>query len=267
MKWAYDLTGAEPIIRDEPVYDAASIAYGELLMHGAGAASTGASSIMGLVTAYASTDAATHAVDAVGISLESKTTADTPSVDTTCATTAEYCQVKTIINPFAVYRAECVTSEEIAITSSSATNAIVAGAADDASDNHWIYFSATGGPNFGQLRYCLLSGAADTITMDSALTKTATTADKCIFISPKNVYPTGLDATAVGVAACSAGTCDIGVGTNLRVVEAWIDKDAGLEVMKPWVHKGLDLGGVKSGKGPKFYNDLMMKDHAFGVQE
>ena len=267
MKWAYDLTSAEPIIRDEPVYDAASIAYGELLMLGGGAASTGGSSIQGLVTAYNSTAASAHAVDAVGISLEAKDTDSSPSVATSCATTAEYCMVKTIINPFAVYRAECVTGPEIAITSASGTNCVVAGAADNGSDGHWIYFSASDGPNFGALRYCLLSGAADTVTMDSALLNTATTADKVIFISPKNVYADGLSTDALGVTAISAGTCGIAGATNLRVVEAWVDKDGGLEVMAPWIHKSLQLDGVKGGNGPKFYNDITMKDHAFGVQE
>lgn len=267
MKWAYDLCGAEPIIRDEPVYDAAAIAYGELLMLGAGAASTGASSITGLISASASTAGSSDAVDAIGISLEAKTTASSPSIDTTCATTAEHCFVKTIINPFAVYRAEYVTSQETAITSAAATNMIVAGAEDNTSDNHWVYLSATAGPNFGDLRYCLLSGATDTVTMDSALGTTATTADKVIFIAPKNTNPPALDLTAVGIAAHSSGTCGLGNATNLRVVETWIDRDQGFEIMKPWIHKGLDCSGCKGGNGAKFYSDIVMKDHAFGVQE
>jgi len=265
MKYAYDLCGAEPIIRDEPVYDAAGIAYGELLMHGGGAASTGASSISGLVTAYNSTAAGVHAIAAVGISLEDKDTDSSPSVDTTCATTAEHCMVKTIINPFAVYRAEYSTAQETAITSASGTNCVVAGAADNASDNHWIHFSA--GPNAGATRYCLLSGASDTITMDSALLNTATTADKVIFITPKNMAPDGLDTTATMLSAVSSGTCGIGAATNLKVVNTFMDKDAGEEVMKPWIHKGMDNPNVKGGNGPKFYSDIVMKDHLFGPHE
>ena len=51
MKWAYDLTGAEPIIKDEPIYDAATIAYGELVMLGATAFSAGADAGVSFVTA------------------------------------------------------------------------------------------------------------------------------------------------------------------------------------------------------------------------
>ena len=33
-KWRYDITGAEPIVRDMPVYDAATLVYGEYVMKG-----------------------------------------------------------------------------------------------------------------------------------------------------------------------------------------------------------------------------------------
>ena len=92
MKWAYDLCGAEPIIKDEIVYDAATIAYGEMVMLATGDFTAGTGSGNGLITAYNSTAAASHAVDAVGISLEAKTTADSPSVATATDTTAEPCR-------------------------------------------------------------------------------------------------------------------------------------------------------------------------------
>ena len=57
MIYAYDLCGAEPIIKDMPVYDAAAIAYGELLMmsalsaanYTAGASGTGSWGTRGAV--------------------------------------------------------------------------------------------------------------------------------------------------------------------------------------------------------------------------
>ena len=37
MKWSYDLAGAEPIIKDEPIYNANIIGQGEYLMVGTSA--------------------------------------------------------------------------------------------------------------------------------------------------------------------------------------------------------------------------------------
>lgn len=263
MKWAYDIAGAEPIIKDMPAYDAATIAYGELLMLGTTAHSAGADAGISLITAYSTTVASAHAVDAVGISLETKTTADSPSIATAANATTEQCYVKTIINPFAIYRAEYDQSDDIAITSASGTNLEVAGVADDSSDGTWVYFSGTPGPNYGSLRYCLAGGAAATFTMDTALPNTATTADKVTIIEPKPRYSNALNAEATGVAAFSSGTALVGAATNLRILETYIDKNAGLEIMHP--HKHYNLDNLPS--TTKFYSDLMMKDHAYGVQE
>ena len=65
MKWAYDLTGAEPIIKDIPVYDAATIAAGELVMLGASAYTAGADAGYAAVSArhHACTQPPWHAHD------------------------------------------------------------------------------------------------------------------------------------------------------------------------------------------------------------
>ena len=265
MKWAYDLTGAEPIIRDEIVYDAAAINIGELLMLAPdGDFTVGTGGNYGLVTAYSSTAPAAHAVDAVGISLEAKTTSSVPSVATATDTTAEPCYVKTIINPFAVYRAEVSTVEQAAITSWATTHLVIATSASVANYLGWVYFSATGGPNFGELRMVMNTFAAGTVETDSAPKATATTADYVTFIHAKNQYADGLDDTAVMVEMATAASTHMG-GTNLRIVETWVDGDQGLEVMKQHVHKACSR--KKGSKVAKFYNDIMMKDHAFGVQE
>ena len=265
MKWAYDLCGAEPIIRDEVAYDAATIALGEMVMLATGdfTAGTGQG---GVISAYSTTVGTAHAVDALGISLETKTTADTPSIATATDTTAEPCYVKTIINPFAVYRAECVTSQEAAITSWATTHLVVAGTASVIDSMCWVYFSATGGPNFGELRLVMNTFAIGTVETAAAPKTTATTADKVIFIAGKTSYSNPLDATAVGVSMVSTGTAFLCGATNLRVVEAWVDKDAGLEVMKQSKHYSTTAKKA-NGKPAKFYNDIMMKDHAYGVQE
>lgn len=264
MKWAYDLCGAEPIIKDEPVYDGAGIAYGELLMLGTTGHTVG-TGLGALITAYNSTVSSVHAIDAVGISLEAKDTDSSPSVDTTTDTTAAMCYVKTIINPFAVYRAENTTAEAIAITSWVATHMVLAGVGDKSS-GFVLYDCATAGPNFGDMRLAVVVTAAGTVNTDSGPTATATTADKFISVALKNWVSNPLNTSATGVAVHSTGTPEHNGATNLRVVESYIDSDTGLEILRP--DSCPQAGKKKSGgKAAKFYSDICMKDHAFGVQE
>jgi len=208
MKWAYDLTGAEPIISDCEVYDAATIVDGELLMKSATLWSAGTGAGQALISAYSTTVASAHAVDAVGIALETKTTADSPSVATACNTTAEACFVKTIINPLAIYRAECTTAEGIAITSWATTHLVVPGIAADSADGAWVYFGDSAGPNFGELRLVSLTDAAASLDLFSNVSATATTADKATLVMPRWHASNPLNAGATGVAAFSSGRTD-----------------------------------------------------------
>ena len=119
MKWVYDLTGAELIIKDMPIYDGTAISAGELVMLGTSAWTAAADAGIALVSAYPSTVMANVAIDAVGICLEGKTTADVPSIATAASvTTGNHCFGKVIINPFAVYRAEVTTADGLSIASS-----------------------------------------------------------------------------------------------------------------------------------------------------
>ena len=70
----------------------------------------------------------------------------------------------------------------------------------------------------------------------------------------------------------SAGEASgVAAATNLRVVENYINKqDGGSEILGA-KHQNLDIG---SGGGAtslaaktRFYSDICMKDHVFGVQE
>jgi hypothetical protein len=73
------------------------------------------------------------------------------------------------------------------------------------------------------------------------------------------------DATQVGSGDMQS---QYDAATNIRILESLIDKDGGLEVMKPAVQYGLNnLDKVKGGNGPRFYYKVMLKDHIFGVQE
>lgn len=273
MKWSYDITGAEPIIRDEPVYDAAAIALGELLMLGTTDPDSGADEGISFVTAYSAT-AANSAVDALGISLESLTTSSDPSVASTYSTTAGPAYAKCIINPFAIYQAEHSTAaaDDVAITSTSSTTVTIASLSDDI-DGSWVYFNGTTSGVQGSLRL-LTASASGSATMDSALTTAGTASDTAVIITPYNKNITNLTADATAVAS---GNCQgIYGATNIRSLQTIIDKDGGLEIMKPNIHYALDNldrakggGGASSsaGVGAKFYYQIMLKDHIFGVQE
>ena len=265
MKFAYDLCGAEPIIKDEPIYDAATIQYGELVMLGTGAASAGAGSLNTFVTGVVDTVGGTMAVDALGICLETKTTADSPSIAAghIAAGTAGGCFGKCIINPFAVYRAEVDTAGFAIASSTTPSQFTVTGSGQNLFNGSWVYFSASAGPNYGEIRQIVAAATSGTQVMDSVVANTITTADQVVVIAPKNGYSNVLNTTATGISQTSVGGY---TATNLRVVETYINKqDGGFEIMSS-KQKGSKVGSGLAGK-VRFFNDIMMKDHIFGVQE
>ena len=260
MKWSYDLCGAEPIIKDMPVYDAASIGYGELLMM-SGGTFTAAGGGHQLVTAVVNTVGGTMAADAVGISLEDKTTSSSPSVATAISTTvaAGACFAKVIINPFAVYRANVSTADALAVASSASTNEVcVTGIPASAHNGCWIAFTASAGPNYGQVRRIVTSATAGTQDLSHVANSTITTADKVVIFSPKLTYANPLTSDACKI--CSTSVAGYSA-TNLRVVENYI----GGEIMRESTH---DVAGYQNKDGMKHIEqEIMMKDHLFGVQE
>ena len=257
MEWAYDLTGAEPIIRDVRLYDAAVIARGEMVMLGTTDPDSHTDAGMSGITAYNST-AANSAIDVIGVCQE----------DTTPTTAADTAPTygKVIINPFAVWRVEHAldAANDVAITSTSTTTLTVTSLPDDI-DGYWVYFPLSLAGVKGSFRL-LTASTTGSATMDSALTTTGTSADTIVAISPELKYSFNLDSTAVKV---SSSNCQaVNEATNLRVVQSFIDRDQGLEILRPATHKGLNnLHLVKGGTGPKFFYDIVSKDHIFGVQE
>jgi hypothetical protein len=265
MKWAYDLTGAEPIIKDMPIYDGTAISAGELLMLGTTAFSAAADAGIALVSAYPTTVMADVAIDAVGISLEGKTTSDTPSIAAAHnLTTGAVCFGKVIINPFAVYRAEVVAADALSIASSASTGAFcVTGVPASVMNGSWVYFSASAGPNFGNIRRIITSATGGSMVMDASVSATITTADKVILISERNKYPHMVSADALTMGQTTVG----GNGaTNIRVVENLIDRGNGLELLRAKTHSQIKLDSTQA-KKTKFYQEIVLKDHAFGLQE
>jgi hypothetical protein len=266
MKWVYDLCGAEPIIKDLPAYDATTIVNGEALMLSAADFSAGAGGGIACISGASSTVGATQMLDGIGIALETKTTADAPSIANAVnlTTTVGHCMVKTIINPFAVYRAQYTTADEIAIAASATTQEIeVTGVGASTFNGCWIYFSASAGPNYGSLRFCAISGTAATIDLDVVATATITTADAFMAINTAQQYSSLLSADALSISQSTVGPR---TATNLRVVDVLIDKGAGVERLLYNNHRGINIG-TTAASTTKFYNDILIKDHAYGVQE
>lgn len=265
-KWSYDLEGGEIIIRDVPAYDAATIAMGEFIMKGTTDPDGGADQGLSFVTAYDGT-AANQAIDALGISLETATTASSPSIASTYATTTGPCYIKAIINPLAVYMVEqsLAAADDVAITSTAAATLTVPALQDDIDGCH-VYFPLSAAGVKGSLRL-LTAAAAGSATMDSALVANGTGADTIVLISAPNKYSLPLEANALKV---SSGACaaTYNAATNIRILETLIDRDAGLEVLTPAKFNGLNnLHLVKGGNGPRVFYKVLLKDHIYGLQE
>lgn len=241
MKWSYDLAGAEPIIKDEPVYNANIVGVGEYLMVGTSAWTAGADAGYGLVNACVSTVATAIGINGVGISLQQITTAgnglfyslNAPQSVATALNgtgtavagcglrnTNSYAFTKVIINPLAVYRtlvsqntvgtADCITVA--AAASNTTIQLVITGAGTPtAFTGQWCYFCGTAGPNFGTLRKIVTNASAATFILDAACTNAITSADKIVIFPEMNLNPNLLSTNTVTTAnatnGSSLGTC------------------------------------------------------------
>ena len=279
MKWVYDLTSAEPIIKDMPIYDAALIDQGELVMIAATTVFTaGADGGYALITASAGASVgAAQGVNCVGISMEKSTTVGSTGSTTSIAaahniTTGVVAYGKVIINPFAVYRAELasggsadtVTGASVPVLAGVAAGFTISSATIEAWGGHFVYFSASAGPNYGSFRRIATAASGGTFLTDVAPTATPTTSDRVILFdigAGKTPGPINAEATAMGSASLTSHT-----GTNFRIVETWVDIGSGVQKATNLLLGGsrCNLSGAQRGL-TKIYQDLMMKDHAFGV--
>ena len=145
MRHHYNLIaeGGGVVVRDIPWYDASTIIKGQALTYGA---TTLGSCLI---------DATATAADVAGVSNE------TVTCSTTAITTGTLVHGKTIINPDAIYLAQCDPTASVDVDVVSATTtAITLGATDDDMDGSWIYCNS--GTGIGQLGYI---GAASTTVM------------------------------------------------------------------------------------------------------
>src|SRR3990167_4518187 len=230
-KFHYDLTEAEPIVRDVPVYDATTLVYGEFIMLDSTAASN-----CRFITGY--TGASSEMVDGLGMMNESLTTtskADPGDGITTAKTsTAEAISSiaatlaqghrygKAIINPYAVYLTEYsqAAADDVAITTAWSTTTLTITSLEDNLDGGWILAAdASTTTNFkGQLRYIDTAASGScTVTVAPTVAST-TTVDTIIKILPLCSKATALNAGATGLLSAAAA----GSGISLEIIENYI---------------------------------------------
>jgi len=285
MKWTYDLTGAEIIIKDVPVYDAATIVNGEMVQLGTTNFTAGADGGMMYVTAGAATAGSSTVVNGLGVCLETKTTSSDPSIAVAANTTADICLAKCIVNPFAVYRAQVEAGSTanagahvIAACSAgtaSATSAItITGAFTDTAagqgQGQWMIFTATAGPSYGTIRRILVAGTtAGDCDLDVPLAVAATTADKCVMLTQPGSMPNCLTVDGVKIGMNLDGSADAMTG-GCVVVDNLIDRGVGIERLTINQHLpgsvNTAMVNTMSASTPlKVYQEIVIRDHVFGV--
>lgn len=249
MEFLYDLAGGMPVVRDVPVYDAAAMANGELVMLGTTDPDSNADQGVAFITAYTGSNA--EAIDALGPICEDFSTAGT--IDNTPAEGSLY--LKCIINPLQVMRCEYSqgTSDDIAVTTGGSSTTVTTTSLEDDIDAGWLFFQgASGGDAINKLRF-ITASASGSCTVDSAIT--TTTNDTYIKILPQNHRATALNAAATMLTSAAAA----GSGVALHVVDNEINSDGhSFQLLRKSSHEGLD--GLSN---TRIFAHLVMLDHVY----
>lgn len=254
--WHYDLSGAEPIIRDMPVYDTALIDLGEFLMLGTTDPDNNADHGVSFITAY--TGANTELVDALGIANEKRNTSSTVSVATLPGAGDNLS--KCIINPGAVYLTEYDQATVMTVASTDSTTITITNLEDDI-DTGFVYIVAGGtgaSGNTGSLRM-LTASASGSATMAAALTTTESGGDgTAIKILPKFHRLSTLNTAATKILSEAAA----GDGVKLCIVENYIR--SATHELQPLTYS--DHRNLNSLSRAKFYADVKLLDHIFAQE-
>lgn len=268
-KFHYTLTGEEPIVKDVPVYDAATLVQGEFVMLDPAAATD-----CRFITGYTSDN--TEMLDGLGIMNETLTTTskadygdaittaatanpDAAAIGSIAATLAQgHKYGKVIINPFAVYLTEYsqAAADDVAFTGAWSTTTLTVTSLEDNIDGGWVYVADASANALarGQLRY-LSASASGSATTDSAPTVATATSDTFIKILPIAHRLTEMNAAGTGLMTVAIA----GTGVALTIVENYIGgTNIPLESLRAEVHEGVDYGA-----GTKFYADVLLNDHLY----
>lgn len=235
MKFAYDLTGAEPIIRDYPVYGAgADIVEGAVVMRGATPGTNGGQLIVGV----------SALVDVVGVLAELHDYS--VSGDSLIAGTA-WVYRKVIINPFAVYRAQYDSTDTMAVASTSTTTVTVTSLEDNI-DAGWLL------GNDGQLQFLTASAAGSATSKSASGWTSANTLLK--------IVPVFHQLIKINTAADKIGTDAAAGAGEVANLDNWVQaRGIPLQRLDPTKHSGLTL------TDPKIFSDIVFRNHAFNTLE
>ena len=237
MKFHFDLSGCQQIIKDIPVYGAGSaLTIDAALMRGATAGTNSGFAIV----------AAGTLAGILGVLQEAHadpgSAGDDSKQDGSVITFR-----KVLINPFAVWLAEHVGAVAAALAIDSVvTTAITVTGAEDNVDGGWMLGSD------GQLQYITAS------TTTNRTTKTASGWSAAItyaHIQPLYHAIGELDSTGVKIQNTIATT-----DGKMRVLENYIQADGvPRQKLDPTKHSGITY------TNPKVFSDIIFTDHAFGI--
>lgn len=253
MKWAYDVTGAEPIIRDLRVYDSGTARLKGTLMAQncitTAAAQVGVASLVGVTTLD----------NVIGVLMEDLTAAQLLSV---VATGVDF-YGKICINPFAIWRA-LYNPTTVVTTAASTGGKVLTQTMVTDHERSWAYVTDGGSSTagFGNLFQIGDSGTTATITAvtsyDDYMRDTAI--NDTFFVMPApytadvaggsfNLNANGRDALGYGTTAHSGAA---------TVLENYItSKNRPMEPLVSAKHSGFNYRD----EDPDFYVDLHFPQH------
>jgi hypothetical protein len=272
LKYHYDLSGAEPIIRDVPVYHATSITNGEgLMLDATGTAdnryipvSNGSGAFVDALGVCLENLSTTSLADA-GDTITTAATATTAAISSVaCAVTSGQRYAKAIINPFAVYLMEYDQgTDSYATCPAVSASATWTQTVEQYFEGGWIYICKTPttsvAANRGYLRWIGVSTSNTSYTLVGGVI-TTTAAEKCIKIYPVGHRITGLNASAASTETkLSMLTTMAANGTlGLQIIENYVGgTNRPLEPLKPARHSTLQDTTLK------FYADVAMINHVW----
>jgi hypothetical protein len=260
LQWHYDVTGAEPIIRDYRVYNSGALQRGTAMASGAiaTAENTGAA----IVAAGAVLS------NIVGVLQEDKTAAACLSV---VATGVDF-YAKMIINPFAVWLGQYSTSssDQVTNTSASATGYVFTATQVAHHERSWVYITNTGSSTGGFGNLFQVGAATSTTSLTAATTyagtlKANTTSDTAIvLIAPFSADVAGGSVnlstqTGRNARQIQGYTTSASAGSAVVLENYIVSPTRALEPLVAAQHSGVNLAG----ENPSFFADIMFSEHLF----
>ena len=258
LKWHYDVTGAEPILRDVRIYSAGALLQGTAMASGpvATAENTGCAIV-------ADSDVLSNII---GVLWEDVTAANALSV----VATGVDKYAKLIINPFAVWLGKYSThaDDDSANTSASATGKVLTATMVTDHERGWAYVTSTGSSAGGFGNLFQIGASSTTVSITAATSyddnlRANTTSDTFIVMpAPFSADVAGgsidLSEASGQVSMQLAGyNSTAGAGAAL-ILENYI-KSAGrpLEPLVTARHSGYNYAS----ENPSFYGDVMFSEH------